>query len=31
MEYFMLLAWLGVVVGSLFATEFVLKKLNLLD
>ena len=31
MEYFMILAWFGVIVGSLFAIEIVLKKLDLLD
>lgn len=31
MTVIMLISWLAVVVGSLFASEFALKKLNLLD
>ncbi len=31
MTFFMLFAWLGVIVGTLIAAPIVLKKLNLLD
>lgn len=31
MAFFMLVAWLGVIVGTLIAAPIVLQKLNLLD
>ncbi len=31
MTFLMIVGWFGVVIGSFFAAEFALKKLNLLD